>query len=93
METQIEIEQLKNKIKELETMIKSFYSAQTLPFDVVESMRKRLAPVSGDSDSTSPAGYTQAVDESGSDKYNVAKPMAGFITIIINGTSRRVPYY
>lgn len=87
------IQELENRIEGLEQVIKNLGNAQALPLDIVEAMRKRLAPVSGDSNSTNPSTVTRAVNEAGSATYNVANVPTGFITIVVNGNSRTVPYY
>lgn len=88
-----DVKQLQEKVEKLEKIILSLYSNTTLPFDIGEAFKKRLQPVSGDSNSTATTSYIQSVNESGASTYSVAKPMAGFITIVINGNIRLVPYY
>lgn len=87
------ITDLENRIIELERIIKSLGSSTTIPKSIGDAFTVRLKPVSGDTSSTSTAPYIQAVNEAGVATYSVAKPMAGFVTIVVNGNSRIVPYY
>lgn len=84
---------LQQQIDELKRELAELKSSTTLPLDNVEAMRKRLSVVSGEANAEATTAYLQAVNESGSASYNVAKPMTGFITITIDGNARLVPYY
>lgn len=84
---------MQRRITELERIVKSLTSSTTIPYDIAKAFEKRLSPVSGDSNATSPSTVTQAVNEAGSGTYNVATVPTGFITIVVNGNSRAVPYY
>ena len=88
-----ETKQLKSRVDELERLFKLLSSSTTIPYDVGEAFKKRLQVVGGDSNATLASTETQAVNEAGAGTYNVAKPMDGFITIVVNGNSRKVPYY
>lgn len=93
MENETKINELERKIEELTRRLDSLNSNTTIPYQVGEAFKDRLGVVSGDSNATSASTHTQAVNEGGLASYSVAKPMAGFITIVVNGNSRAVPYY
>lgn len=90
-----EIEQLKKQVADLEAKFKLLYSSTTIPLDVAEAFRQRLQDdarilrVSG----RTAISETQTVNESGMDSYPVAKPMDGFITIVLNGVQYDIATY
>lgn len=89
----MDTQKIQQQIDNLQRQLDALKSSTTLPLEITEAMRIRLQPVSGETNSTSTASYTQAVNEAGSATYSVAKPMAGFITITIGGNARLIPYY
>lgn len=86
-------QEIQRRIEELERIVKSLTSSTTIPYNIAKAFERRLNPVLGDSNATDPSTVTQAVNEAGSGTYNVATVPAGFITIVVNGNSRTVPYY
>lgn len=89
----MDTQQLENRIAELERIVKALGNSTTIPKDIGDAFTVRLKPVSGDSNATNPSTVTQAVNEAGAATYNVATVPTGFITIVVNGNSRAVPYY
>lgn len=86
-------QELEKRIAELERVVKSLSASTTIPYDIAKAFEKRLSPVSGDSNATNPSTVAQAVNEAGAGSYSVAQVPTGFITIVVNGNSRTVPYY
>lgn len=84
---------LQEQINRLQAEFNSLKASTTLPLDIVGAMSDRLKPSSTSANGTAASTETQTVNEAGSDTYNVAKPMDGFITIVVSGISRKVPYY
>jgi hypothetical protein len=90
-----EIEQLKKQVADLEAKFKLLYSSTTIPLDIAEAFRTRLADdarilrVS----SRTAASETQAVNEAGMATYSVGKPMNGFVTVVLNGVQYDLAYY
>lgn len=89
----MDTQKIQQQIDNLQRQLDALKSSTTLPRDVGEAIRVRLQPVSGDVTSTATTAYVQAVNEAGSATYSVAKPMAGFITITINGNAKLIPFY
>lgn len=89
-----EIKKLNDQIEILTKRLDALNNSATLPLDVVAAMGKRLLAVQGDASSQATAIYTQAVSPVGGvGSVDVAKPMTGFIKIVVNGNARNVPYY
>lgn len=86
---QAQIDSLKEEVAKLK-------SVTTIPYDVEQAFRARLtidefarlAP-----STKTAASETQAVNESGSSSYSVAKAMDGFREEVIAGTTIYIPYY
>lgn len=93
----MENDNLQNQIDELKRRLDSLGSSTTIPLEVGEAMKKRLNSLSGEPNNTATTSYktTKAIDEGGSATYNItfAKPMDGFISIVVNGNIRMIPYY
>lgn len=90
----MDTQKIQQQIDNLQRQLDALKSSTTLPREVGEAMRVRLQPVSGETNNTSTASYIQAVSPVGGvGSVDVAKPMAGFITITINGNARLIPYY
>lgn len=91
----MEIQQLKQEIESLKQEIQSMKSNGTFPYEIRVAIKDSFRDefVAGGSSAISAATETQAVAEGGTNAYNVAKPMDGFITITFNGNTYNVPYY
>jgi hypothetical protein len=87
------MEELQRQIEALREELNSLKNSSTIPFDIGEAFRDRLETESATLNGTSTASYIQAVNESGSATYNVAKPMNGFLSIKVGGVTYKVPYY
>lgn len=84
-----EIKKLQMEVQELRRKIKEFESSTTIPLFVAEAFKVRTYPLNILSTKTT-ASETQAVNESGSSSYSVAKVPDGFIKI---KDGRNIPYY
>lgn len=88
-----EIEILKQQIAQLQSEFNSLKSFSTIPFEVRTAILELIGQVTGQPSTKTAASETQAVNEGGSASYDVAKPMDGFIVVIVNNIPRKVPYY
>lgn len=94
-ELQKQIVDLNAKVDTLTKTLEYMTSNGTFPYEIGVAIKDRLNDdfSSGSSSTTSPATYTQVVNESGSATYDVAKVMTGFIAISFAGNTYNVPYY
>lgn len=90
------MEELQKQINELREEIAKLKSSTTIPYDVEQSFRTRLRIENfaelGTSSKTV-ASETQAVNEAGTDNYDVAKPPVGFREFVSGGSVFYIPYY
>lgn len=90
---QDQINQLQTQINNLQQQLDLMRSSSTYPYDMEQALTDRLNPISLSPSTKTAASETQAVDESGSASYNVAKPMDGFEQRVVDGVTRYYPYY
>ena len=83
------LKQLENEVSELKGIINSLRNNTTIPFDVGEAFKVRVGALQYIATKAT-STETQAVNESGSGSYNVAKLMDGFY---ITDTGKFIPYY
>ena len=87
------MEELQKQIDELKSRLDLLNSSYSIPLDVDNAFRDRLQAVAGQPSSKLTSTETQAVNEAGAGAYNVAKPMDGFVKLIVDGIARNIPYY
>lgn len=89
------MEELQSQINRIQDELNSLKNSATIPQENYEAIRDRLdASIAKISTNSTPASSeTQAVDESGTETYSVAKPMDGFITISFGGINYKIPFY
>lgn len=83
------IQQIETQIAELTKRLDKLNDASAIPYEVEGALKTRLKVVQGDSSSKTAASETIEVSAG----VFAATPMDGFITIVVNGNSRQVPYY
>ncbi len=90
-----QIKELQKQIDDLKKDFDSLNSSTTIPYNVAVAIKARLEQdfTQAGAGVVTPPAYTQAVNEGGSATYNVAKPMAGFISITFGGITYNIPYY
>lgn len=87
---------LTNRIEELENKVRSLEASYTISHEVDVAFRDRLGinDLTALTSSTKAASSeTQAVAESGTASYSVAKPMDGFREFVVGGSVLYIPYY
>jgi len=89
-------EELASRIEALEMEVQNLKASATIPYEVDTAFRERLgiadlATLTGSTKTA--ASETQAVSESGSGSYSVAKPMDGFREFVVGGSVLYIPYY
>jgi hypothetical protein len=87
------MEELQKQIDELKNRLDLLNSSYSIPLDVDNAFRDRLQAVAGQSSTKLASAETQAVNEAGAGTYSVAKPMDGFVKMIVDGVARNIPYY
>lgn len=92
---QEQINQLQNEIRVMQEKMALLSSYSSIPYDVEIAFRDRLGidEIANQNSSKLASSETQAVNESGTQSYNVAKPMDGFEQRTVNGQVRYYPYY
>lgn len=75
---------LQQQIDELRAELQLLKASSTIPLETENAFRERLKPVAGSSNASSAVSVGS---------FPAAGVMAGFITIVFEGTSRKVPYY
>lgn len=97
MDIQTQIKELERKVEELNQKFNSLQSDTTIPLPIDRAFTKRLRVAKTDVSSESISTHIQSksINEAGSSSYSItfAKPMDGFITIEVNGTQKKIPYY
>jgi hypothetical protein len=92
-----EIQKLQEQIDELNKKFSSLSNNTTIPIDIGNAMGVRLGALKGDVSGVAASTYNNSkfINEAGSSSYtiNFAKPIAGLISVQVNGTPRLVPYY
>ena len=87
------MEQLQAQIDDLQRQLNELKDYSTIPLDVGNAFKARILGATITGSTNASAVLVQAVNEAGSATYNVAKPMTGFINIIIDNTTYKVPFY
>lgn len=64
-----------------------------VPYQVQKALELRLSTNALTTSAKTVASETQAVDEGGTDTYDVPKIHSGFVQTSINGTTIYIPYY
>lgn len=81
-------------LDEVYDFIVKLKSSQTIPLEVDRAFRARLASSIGLVESgLASSAHRQSVNEAGSSTYKVLPEATGFLTFIVNGTTRYIPYY
>lgn len=88
-----QINQLQLQINELQHQIDMMRSSASFPYDVEQAIIERLDLTVFDASAKTAASATQAVNEAGTNTYDVAKPMDGFEQRVVDGSIRHYPYY
>lgn len=92
-----EIEQLKNRVSELESVIKSFMNYSTIPHEFDQAFRERFElrklETLTKTSTKSATSENQAVNEGGAGIYSVLKAPDGFDERNDGGTVKYYPYY
>jgi hypothetical protein len=90
-----QISQLEQRVRELETFIKSLQSSSSIPLAIDQAFRSRLGNINLVSNSKSASSENQAVAESGSASYSVLKPPDGFTLATLSDTGQQIylPYF
>lgn len=86
------MENLQEQINKIQDTLDSLKDNARMPKEFGDAMKARLDIIPSDSTTTA-ASQTQAVSESGSGSYSVAKPMTGFFRLTIKGRIYNIPYY
>lgn len=69
-------------------------SSNTIPLNIDQAFRSRFAQGNGvTADSKSATSENQLVNEGGGSAYYVLKAPAGFVKVVIDGTTRYIPVY
>jgi hypothetical protein len=83
------VTELENKVRELTELVENMQNYHT----ATPEFRKTIARANIDSDTKTATSENQAVDEAGSNTYNVLRPPDGFDKATISGTTHYYPYY
>lgn len=88
--------EIQAKISALQEELDKLKANATIPYEVEQAFRTRLnidTFTSLIASSKTAASETQLVNESGTQSYDVAKPMDGFRQVTIGGATIYIPYY
>jgi len=91
------MEELQRQINELRVEVERLRSSTTIPYTVDQAFRERLeikdlSKLINQTDKDA-STETRAVNEAGTNSYNVAKPMDGFFLFVKDNTAYYIPYY
>ena len=84
---------VQEQINELKAELDKLRNSTTIPLEVGEAMRERLQSAKVTTNGTAASTETVSINEAGVAVKTASKPMDGFITVVVNGLSKKVPYY
>jgi hypothetical protein len=88
------METLQEQVNKLEQEWDKLKNTTTIPKEIDSAFRARFANIAGIAlSATSATAHNKTVDESGSSTYDVMNKPTGFLTVVINGTARDIPYF
>lgn len=89
------MENLQEQINKLEEQWNLLSSSTTIPKEIDAAFRARLKDISQtiSISATSASAHNQSVNESGSGSYSVLGIPTGYLTVIVSGTPRDIPYF
>jgi hypothetical protein len=91
-----EIEELKRKVADLESIIRSISNSASIPKNIEDALRTRFridefTPMTTSSKSVT--SENQSVNEAGVASYDVMKKPDGFLQIVIGASTYYLPYF
>lgn len=91
---QTQVDELKKDVQELTRIVKSLYSATTIPLEIGEAFKKRLEKRTELSTSTKDVNSEDVtINEAGSSTVTVLNDPDGFDQANINGEVHYYPYF